>query len=59
LINDYNNTHQGQNEEQSIVSDMNVEVLVPVRDQVGSKSQNNELFCFLLKITGNTRKHQC
>jgi hypothetical protein len=59
LINDYNNTHQGQNEEQSIVSDMNVEVLVPVRDQVGAKSQNNELFYFLLKITGNIRKHYC
>jgi hypothetical protein len=57
LINDYNNTDQGQNDEQSIVSDMDMEVLVPLRDQVGSKSQSNELFYFSLKITGNTRKH--
>jgi hypothetical protein len=36
LINDYNNTNQDQNEEEYIAPDMDVELLIPLRDQVGS-----------------------
>jgi hypothetical protein len=59
LINDYNNTNQGQNDEQSIVSGMDVQLLVPIRDQVGSKSSNNELFYFSLYKPENIRKYYC
>jgi hypothetical protein len=36
LINDYNNANQDQNDEESTVPDLDVELLIPVRDQVES-----------------------
>jgi hypothetical protein len=50
LISDYNNTNQGQNDEQSTASNMNIELLIPAHNQVGSiyeqKLKIKNLFIF-------------